>query len=529
MTPQLLINEPPLQVLPTLAKIIGLNEAIVLQQIHYWLHPQVNKNYIGSRYWVYNTYGQWQKQFPFFSERTLRRTVKNLEASKLLVSCKGGELNQTKFYTINYDSLTAICLNPQEVAVKETAQQPPTKEGSPEFEQPLEYEDMDALGETLGIQDHGLDTKHQQSSSLSSSSWPVTKEKESQKSSGVIKGNVIYPTWTKWPDHLSNMATPSGQSGQTIRPNWPHPLAKLTTPTGQIGHLSYTETTTENTSENILPPLLTISQASAREETQEEEEDEENYFDEFENASWGLEPAQNQTSDRAIERTQQEMEVKNQTTGDHQYFSELVETWNRTVQVKLGAGQDVRLTDKRKANFNQFLQEVFLSTPISEKLNAWQDYCILIAKSGYLRGNNSSGFKVTLDWALVPDNAYKVLEGAIYDKSEPTENRFKEQSWEAFSEELARTLPSSPYLQAWLKISVNIAKLIGQLKYKAWFPRVSLKELTETRAVFAVEGDFSKDYIARTFSSEIRCAVQSLHLKVEHIDFQVAPYVGGLA
>lgn len=528
MTPQLLINEPPLQVLPTLAKTIGLNEAIVLQQIHYWLHPQVNKNYFGNRYWVYNTYGQWQKQFPFFSERTLRRTVKNLEASKLLVSCKGGELNQTKFYTINYDFLTAICLNPQEVALQVNSQQPPTEEGSPELEQSLQYEDMGALEEALSIHDQGAGTKHQQSDSLSSSIWPAKKEEEGQKSSGVIKGNVIYPSWTKWPDHLSNMATPSGQSGQAIRPNWPHPLAKLTTPIGQIGHLSYTETTTENTSENILPPLLTISQASAREETQEEKEDQKTYF-EFENASGGLEPVQNQTNDRAIEGNQQETEVKDQTTAEHQFFLELVETWNRTVQAKLGAGQDVRLTDKRKASFNQFLQEVFVSTPPSEKLNAWQDYCILIAKSGYLKGNNPSGFKVTLDWALVPDNAYKVLEGAIYDKPEPAENRFKEQSWEAFSEELARTLPSTPYLQDWLKISVNIAKLIGQLKYKTWFPRVSLKELTETRAVFAVERDFSRDYIARTFSSEIRCAVQSLHPKVEHIDFQVVPCAGGLA
>src|SRR5688572_4368708 len=110
MTSQLLINEPPLQVLPTLASIIGLNEAIVLQQIHYWLHPQSNKNYFEGRHWVYNTYEQWQKQFPFYSERTLRRVVRNLEDSKLLLSCKGGELNQTKYYTIDYVVLQDACL-----------------------------------------------------------------------------------------------------------------------------------------------------------------------------------------------------------------------------------------------------------------------------------------------------------------------------------------------------------------------------------------------------------------------------------
>jgi len=33
----LLIAVPPLIVLPTLATLVGLNEAIFLQQLHYWL------------------------------------------------------------------------------------------------------------------------------------------------------------------------------------------------------------------------------------------------------------------------------------------------------------------------------------------------------------------------------------------------------------------------------------------------------------------------------------------------------------
>lgn len=36
---KLLINERPIQVLPRLAKEIGLNEEIFLQQLHYWLTP----------------------------------------------------------------------------------------------------------------------------------------------------------------------------------------------------------------------------------------------------------------------------------------------------------------------------------------------------------------------------------------------------------------------------------------------------------------------------------------------------------
>jgi len=37
LSSSLLINESPLQVLPSLAVLVGLNEAIVLQQTHYWI------------------------------------------------------------------------------------------------------------------------------------------------------------------------------------------------------------------------------------------------------------------------------------------------------------------------------------------------------------------------------------------------------------------------------------------------------------------------------------------------------------
>lgn len=107
---KLIINENPLLVLPTLAATIGLNEAIILQQIHYWLDPRINSNYINGLYWVYNTYHQWAKQFPFWSEVTIRRTIKNLEKSNLLIS---DDFNKNpylrlKWYTINYNTLENI-------------------------------------------------------------------------------------------------------------------------------------------------------------------------------------------------------------------------------------------------------------------------------------------------------------------------------------------------------------------------------------------------------------------------------------
>lgn len=107
---RLLIAEPPLQVLPTLACKIGLNEAIVLQQIHYWLDTRLNKNFYEGRLWVHNSLKSWLQQFPFFSSKTLQRTLANLENKQLLFvgNFHKNSWDRTKWYSINYDTLESL-------------------------------------------------------------------------------------------------------------------------------------------------------------------------------------------------------------------------------------------------------------------------------------------------------------------------------------------------------------------------------------------------------------------------------------
>lgn len=109
MSSPLLINEPPLQVLPSLAKAIGLNEAIVLQQLHYWLqNKHAGIEHRGKR-WVYNTHEEWQEQFPFWSTRTIMRTFQSLKDKGLVISKQiaKGSWNRTMYYSIDYDKLNA--------------------------------------------------------------------------------------------------------------------------------------------------------------------------------------------------------------------------------------------------------------------------------------------------------------------------------------------------------------------------------------------------------------------------------------
>src|SRR4051794_26967866 len=80
---KLLIDESPLQVLPTLAKAIGLNEAIVLQQLHYV--SLRTKDVRVADGWVRQTLAEWAKdEFKFWSYATFSRTVDKLKAAGLI-------------------------------------------------------------------------------------------------------------------------------------------------------------------------------------------------------------------------------------------------------------------------------------------------------------------------------------------------------------------------------------------------------------------------------------------------------------
>lgn len=109
----LLLDEPPLILLPSLANRIGLNEAIILQQLHFLLRmPKNGKVHKGKR-WIYNTYAGWRAQyFPFWSEKTIERILGRLEKLDLVESCQPeGRRSRRKHYRLNEEAIQAMCRN----------------------------------------------------------------------------------------------------------------------------------------------------------------------------------------------------------------------------------------------------------------------------------------------------------------------------------------------------------------------------------------------------------------------------------
>jgi hypothetical protein len=111
MTSKLLINEPPLTVLPSLAVAVGLNESIFVQQLHYWIAGEKSGREVDGRRWIYNSASAWQKQFPFWSEVTIKRIITSLRDKKLIESrsdLNAMAVDRTNWYTINYETLRSF-------------------------------------------------------------------------------------------------------------------------------------------------------------------------------------------------------------------------------------------------------------------------------------------------------------------------------------------------------------------------------------------------------------------------------------
>jgi hypothetical protein len=99
----MLIDDEPMLVLPKLAMAIGLDEAIVVQQLHFWLKPSNRSGrMINGEKWIFNTYEQWQQHFPWWSIIHLKRIFGFLEKTGIVLSCQPeGGISRRKYYRLN--------------------------------------------------------------------------------------------------------------------------------------------------------------------------------------------------------------------------------------------------------------------------------------------------------------------------------------------------------------------------------------------------------------------------------------------
>jgi hypothetical protein len=93
-----LIPESPLVILPSLAIAVGLNEAIVLQQIHYRCRAQ------REGWWRAPVPELRRDEFPFWSEATIKRVLASLGRQRL-VEVRQADGDRANWYRIHYVAL----------------------------------------------------------------------------------------------------------------------------------------------------------------------------------------------------------------------------------------------------------------------------------------------------------------------------------------------------------------------------------------------------------------------------------------
>lgn len=98
---------------PTLASLIGLEEAIVLQQINYWLviDSQLEENNYNGVTYIPNSITMWQKYyFPFWTEdeiASILQTLINYKFVKVITN-PFNKRSSELWYTINFKEVNKL-------------------------------------------------------------------------------------------------------------------------------------------------------------------------------------------------------------------------------------------------------------------------------------------------------------------------------------------------------------------------------------------------------------------------------------
>lgn len=87
-----------------IAKIYGVEEAILLHNIYYWISKNKanNKHFYDGYYWTYNSIKAFSELFPYWTKRQIERILNNLIKKEALIKGNYNKLNydRTSWYAI---------------------------------------------------------------------------------------------------------------------------------------------------------------------------------------------------------------------------------------------------------------------------------------------------------------------------------------------------------------------------------------------------------------------------------------------
>ena len=518
----LLYDGPPLVVSPSLIQRVGMNEAFVLQQVHYWINPSFNKNVFEEKHWVRNTYQQWQKQFPFWTVKRIRSIFTLLQKRNILLSFTTfHNFQKIKYYTLNYEELERLEMN--EAPSQEMLDFPRCAQNG--LMDVSKSAHACAQNELIDAPDFDGNLKNR-----------VEKSEKLQENSGS------FPWAQNGLMHGPEKGSPWAQNGYIHEP--------------KMGS-SYIDT--EITYRDIISPLSSpLKNSNFEKKVLSEEEkkfkkqkkiereektpkkEEERRFKKIQDGKEIKNLREAGTSEPFVESSNLKLELEPK--NDFREFSEeesnisedfeeirpeiLDETsqkmrkvWNEEVQQKLkGCLSEILLIAERSQRLNFFLTEF-----LKNDFEAWRSYCQKISQYRFLMGESKSGFRVTFDWAIKPKNALKVLEGVIFDRphaEKENEERLVQKPWVEYTQSLKEYCASRHYPESWFDFCKFLSRRLGQATFENWFKKIEPSFKDDHTLWIITETAFLRDYITTHYRDFLNAAIQKAFPKVTEFKIQ---------
>ena len=91
-----------------LAILIGVDQTMMLCQIDFWIqNHKDDEHFRDGRYWIYESYDDWKKQFPYWGKTKIREIIRKLKEKGLIITGNYNKMSgdNTKWYAVDYDLL----------------------------------------------------------------------------------------------------------------------------------------------------------------------------------------------------------------------------------------------------------------------------------------------------------------------------------------------------------------------------------------------------------------------------------------
>ena len=185
----------------------------------------------------------------------------------------------------------------------------------------------------------------------------------------------------------------------------------------------------------------------------------------------------------------------NQINSEENYLKQMLRIWEKKIP---NSGQSLSLIEERRAKLEELFAGQFKSS-ISE----WEKFVDLITQSDFLMGKVNK-FRIFLDWAIVPDNCLKILEGVYANKDAKPKAEVTSEKVKSGIKEFLSTIED----EQWKKAATSLTHILGSAEYYSWITKIKFIKHENQHIYFEAENKFIANWVQNHYSSKIEQAWQ---------------------